>query len=201
MYWIYLVIFIIAVLIPEIVTKDLGPIKEERVEELLIFIAGILVFLIIYLKEKQLFKNQKEKTEYQKEVNRIFRNLKDSYSYIGEINRKLEILKNITLGLPEKSILTHQKEREIYDSIIEAIRTFGKTSDFSMRFINTTSGNTEREIKGKKYFYSSVKNNLINDKHKAYLEIGNYILICSPQKIDNFSAWIIINKKKKNYLC
>jgi hypothetical protein len=197
MYWIYLIIFILAVLTPEIVTKDFGPIGQERVEELIIFGLGVISFLVLLIRERQLSKSRSEKTEIQKEANKFFKDLKDSYSYIGEINRKLDILKNITLGLPEDSSLTPNKEKEIYDSIIEAVRTLGKTSNFSIRFINILSSNVEKEIKGKKNFYAEIKNSLLtNNKIKCTEEMDSYMLICSPRIIDNIRAWIIIARKK-----
>lgn len=197
MYWIYIIIFILAVLTPEIVNRDVGPIGQERVEGLIIFSLGIIGFLGLSLKERQLSKSLNEKTKIQKEANKIFKDLKDSYSYIGEINRKLDILKNIALGLPENSLLTPSKEKEIYDSIIEAVRTLGKTSDFSIRFINMASNNVEKEIKGKSNFYASIRNNTLTGNQDACAaEVDKYMIICSPRKIDNISAWIIIAKKK-----
>lgn len=197
MYWIYIIIFILAVLTPEIVTRDIGTIGQERVEGLIIFGLGVISFLVLSLKERQLSKSRNEKTKIQKEANKIFKDLKDSYSYIGEINRKLDILKNIALGLPENSLLTPSKEKEIYDSIIEAIRTLAKTSDFSIRFINTASNNVEKEIKGKRNFYASIKNNMLtNNENTCATEVDRHMLICSPRSIDNISAWIIIAKKK-----
>jgi hypothetical protein len=197
MYWIYIIIFILAVLTPEIVANDFGVIDQERIEELILFSLGVVTFLIVLLKERQLSKSRSEKTEFQREASRIFRDLKDTYSYIGEINRKLEILKNIALGLPENSLLTPTKEKEIYDSIIEAVRTLVKTSDFSIRFINTNTNNVEKEIKGRKNFYAGVRNNLLaNAENACVSERDKYMLICSPRSIDNISAWIIIAKKK-----
>lgn len=201
MYWIYLLIFIIAVLIPEIISRDFGPIGEERAEELFIFIIGIISFLLIYFREKQLFSSQKEKAKYQREASRIFRDLKDSYSYIGEINRKLEILKNIALGLPEKSSLTFDREQEIYDSIMEAVKMLSKTSNFSIRFVNSVSNEIERELKGKTSFKVNINKNLIgNIKNNCAVEAENYLLICSPRSIDNINAWIIIARKKSQLM-
>jgi len=196
MYWIYIIIFILAVLTPEIVNRDVGPIGQERIEGLVIFGLGIISFLVLLLKERQLSKSRNEKTKIQNEANKFFKDLKDSYSYIGEINRKLDILKNIALGLPENSLLTPSKEKEIYDSIIEAVRTLGKTSDFSIRFINMTSNNIEKEIKGKNNFSANIKNNMFTNNENCVAEVDKHMIICSPRSIDNISAWIVIAKKK-----
>jgi hypothetical protein len=197
MYWIYIIIFILAVLTPEIVNRDVGLIGQERIEGLIIFILGIVSFLVLSLKERQLSKSRNEKAEIQSEANKIFKDLKDSYSYIGEINRKLDILKNIALGLPENSSLTPSKEKEIYDSIIEAVRALGKTSDFSIRFINIKSNNIEKEIKGRINFYAKIKNSAFaSNEITCVSEMDRYTLICSPRSIDNTNAWIIIAKKK-----
>lgn len=201
MYWIYLLIFIIAVLIPEIIARSFGPIGEERAEELSIFIIGVISFIVIYLREKQLFSSRKEKAEYQREASRIFKDLKDSYSYIGEINRKLEILKNIALGLPENSSLTPDSEKEIYDSIMEAVKMLVKTNNFSIRFINSISNEIEREIKGQRSFKVNINKNLLGEiENNCVVEAENYLLICSPRKIDNISAWIIIARKKSQLM-
>lgn len=201
MYWIYIILFILAVMTPEIINRDIGPIGQERVETLIIFVLGTISFLVLFIRERQLSKSRDEKTEIQKEANKIFRDLKDSYSYIGEINRKLDILKNIALGLPEDSALTPSKEKEIYDSIVEAVRMFGKTSDFSIRFINAQSNNIEKEIKGKKNFYADIKNSLLTgNKIGCAEEFNKYTFICSPRNIDNIKVWIIIAKKKNQIL-
>ena len=197
MYWIYLIIFILAVLTPEMIKKDIGTVGQERIEELIIFFLGIISFLAILIREKQLLKSQEEKNKIQRESHQIFKDLKNSYSYIGEINRKLDILKNIALGLPENSALTANKEKEIYDSIAIAIRTLGKTNNFSLRFVNAVSESIEREIRGSKSFYAKIKSSMLNpERDNCITEVGKYVLICSPRSIDNVNACIIIEKKR-----
>ncbi|MDP1620133.1 MAG: hypothetical protein Q8M12_04000, partial [bacterium] len=86
MYWLYLIIFIIAVMIPDIFREDYFGIPHEQIEELAIFILGLLGFLFFILKEHQLVVQEKEKKREQRRLQQTARDLIESYSYIGEIN-------------------------------------------------------------------------------------------------------------------
>ncbi len=201
MYWIYVIIFILAVFVPDLIKHGIFFINKEKTEELAILFLGAVAFLLFFLKEKKLNLYNRERIEIQKELNRILRDLRDSYSYIGEVNRKLDILQNISEEIPGTRALTADEEKDAYNSIIQAIKVLEKTSKFAIRFVNLSTGKTEKEIKGSRNFYTKVENKFLNEKINGdVVENGNYIVICSPRNIGSISACIIFLKEKNRIL-
>lgn len=195
MYWIYLILFVLAVFTPDLIRRDFSFLDEERAEELFIFILGATTFLIFLWKEKQLNLQLREKTKIQREASIASRDLTDTYSYIGEINRKMDILKDVALGITEGTALTSEKETEIYQSIIHAIQMFSKSSHISLQFINAQNGKIIREIKSSK----KAKCNTINEKmakeKRNFLETDMAFFIRSPKSANDIVACIAIEKR------
>lgn len=110
------------------------------------------------------------------------------------MNRKLDILTNITLGFPESSNITSKKQRELYESIMEAIRLFGKSEEFVIRFANLLTGEILKEIKSK----SEVSLNFAQkncDSELGIFEDDQFLAVPSPKAMDNIYACIILKKK------
>ena len=63
MYWLFLIIFVITVLVPDIVRKDVSVFSETRLEEILIFIMGATAFFIFIKNEQKLIFHKKEKVK------------------------------------------------------------------------------------------------------------------------------------------
>jgi hypothetical protein len=95
MYWIFLIIFIIVVLVPDIVRSNFYIISETRLEEVLIFFMGAVAFAIFMKNEQQLLFHKKEKVKDEKKIEQAVKDLVESYSYIGEVNRKMDLLMNM----------------------------------------------------------------------------------------------------------
>jgi len=200
-YWIYLIIFILAVFIPDLIKHGIFFISEEKTEELAILLLGTMAFLIFFLKEKKLDLYNKERIEIQKELNRILKDLRDSYSYIGEVNRKLDILQNISEEIPGSRALTAEEEKVAYNSIIQAIKILEKTNKFAIRFVNFSADRTEKEIKGSRNFYTNMENKFLDKKMNGNVaENGNFMAVCTPKSIGNINACIIFLKEKNRIL-
>jgi hypothetical protein len=198
MYWIYLILFILAVFTPDIIQHDFSFVPEEKAEELLIFVLGALAFLIFLQKEKQLFIKTKEKTKIQKEALTTSKDLTDTYSYIGEINRKVDILKDIALGITEGPGLTPEKETELYGSILHAVQIFSKSSRVSLNFVDTKSGKIIKAVKsGKKTECDAMNYRMVAEK-KNFLETDKSFFIRSPKAADGVVACISIEKITKH---
>lgn len=145
MYWLYLIIFIVAVMIPDIIhSKDRFGLPHERIEELAIFLLGMLGFLAFIFKERQLKIQQREREKGQQKLQQTAKDLIESYNYIGEINRKMDMLMQIGIGLSERTGLSKKREKEIYQSIIEAAAFLLKGKCATIIFFNTK---TNRIIK------------------------------------------------------
>ena len=143
--------------------------------------------------EKKMKRNMREKNKIQVQINNMTKDLKYSYSYIGEINRKIDILEQIALGYPKSSNMTAKNEGEIYDAIMDAIRLFGKSDDFALRFVQLPDYSLIREIK------SNPENTLSFSFKGRNLEISHFesddfIITTSPKPIDNIFSYIVIKK-------
>jgi hypothetical protein len=195
MYWIYLLIFILAILVPKLIGRDFLFLAEEDMETIAIFLLGSTGFFLYLWKEKQVQDHVTDKARLEKEATKISRDLMDSYSYIGAINRKLDILKNIALGLPEKSAFTPEKQKEVYDSIVEAISVLGKTDVFILRFVHFESGRVEKEIQIGKPSFGHVDCRALAGDEKAFHTLGRCHVIRSPKSLGSYGAFIILDSR------
>jgi len=179
---------------PRLISHDVFNLGEETVEEIFILIAGSIGFLLYMIREKQIEKENQERTKFQREVNRMSKDLKNSYSYIGEINRKLDIFKNIALGLPEWSKLTPSKEKEIFKYIMAAVKILTKAEEYKICFVDIFSEKTIKEIANKKNakFDCSIQKYL---KNRKFFETNKYMVFVSPESMDNILSVVILKKK------
>ena len=198
MYWIYFTIFMVVVFVPAFIRNGFYGLPEEAFEQVVILLLGFLGFLLFIAQRKKVIQSAKEKIQLMRESNRMSKDLTSSYSYIGEINRKLDILKNIALGLPEAASFTPEKEKEIYSLIMDAIRVLGKSQSFAIRFIRTSDRKVLKELLSRKN--ASIKLNgeeCLTNKH--ILEKDDSLIITSHHAIEDLVACIFINKQRKSY--
>jgi hypothetical protein len=195
MYWIFSILFAIAVLIPDIIRADVSFLAEERVEEAAIFVLGSVAFLTFVQNEKRIAIQKKEKEKTQKKMDQAVRDLVDSYSYIGEVNRKMDILVGVALGLTDRSVLDKKKEKETYESIINASNSLLKAKSTTIRFVNLKTNKTEKEAKLSEDVNLDVFNkDLTGMGENVNVKKQNGILmISSSQKIKNVKSYLIIN--------
>lgn len=202
MYWIYLIIFILAVFSPELIYQGLfifggpkTPFSVRTMEELSIFILGIIGFSVYLWKEKQLKINREEKSKIQNKVARMSKALKDSYTYIGEINRKIDIMKNIALGFPEVKDAKSLKGMDIYNSLAEAIKIFCKTNNFLIRVVNARNNETELEIPNGSNMEIKIKNNSLGImKENDFFQTDDFFIFRSSQIIDDKRSYVFVKK-------
>lgn len=141
MYWVYLVIFIMAVMTPQIVGRDSLYLREADIESLIIFFFGALGFFIYMGKEKAFLRLFKEVGTLQKQTNTISRDLSQSYSYIGEVNRRLEVMRNLITNLPHPGTLSRaEQESQVFQIIMRALSTLAKTEEVALYLIEEKTG-------------------------------------------------------------
>lgn len=194
MYWVFLLLFIIAVLIPDIIRGPILFLTETRAEEVAIFLMGAIGFFVFIRNELQLTLHRREKEKDEKKINQTVKDLAESYSYIGEVNRKMDILMSIALGLTDRSLLNKKREKEIYESLVSAANFLMKADFTCLRFLNIHSLRTEKEIllDGKN---EPIKNSdliKISGTVSADKKKNQYIVI-SPQTINNIRGYLIIS--------
>ncbi|KKT94937.1 MAG: hypothetical protein UW95_C0006G0002 [Parcubacteria group bacterium GW2011_GWC1_45_14] len=195
MYWIYLVIFVIMVFVPDMLRDGFFGLEEETLEELAIFVLGGLGFVFYLIKEKQLANNEKDKTRAQREASRMSKDLTSSYSFIGEINRKLEIFKNISLGLPGWSKMTLAREKEAFEYIMAAIKILTKADEYCLTFVVKDSCEEMLELRSKKNLKFELTQRHCLDENKKYFETDKYIVTVSPENIRGIVSILTIKKK------
>ncbi|MFH0969613.1 MAG: hypothetical protein V1804_03845 [Patescibacteria group bacterium] len=203
MYWIYLALFVLAVLVPDIITHDrkFFFLQEEQIEEVLIFLLGLTGFIIFRWEEKQSNRYLADKIKMQKETSVISKSLTDTYSYIGETNRKLDIMKSVSMNLLEIPKMNAGEERKFFDILMESIYILAKSKKFSVRFINIKNGETGREVKSKKRVFLKVSNEEIIrnlfESNRSFFEDDYHFIITSPKEIDGIISAIIIAKNNR----
>lgn len=198
MYWFYLILFVLAVITPEIIRSDaIYFLGEERTEELIIFVLGVLAFMIFLWEEKRAIKNTQEKTAILRKMNQISKDLTQSYSYIGELNRKLEILHGVDLNFPKETLLSKNKEDEVVHSILTAIETLAGTDQFCLCFKKAKSGEILKEMKLRNEFSFSEKNmkGRIKNNNRS-LPDEDVTVIKSDKEIDGVTVHTIIAKRR-----
>jgi len=168
------------------------------VEEIVILFLGVAGFSFYLIKEKQFYFQLKAKRQIQREASLASKDLTDTYSYIGEINRKMDILKDIALGLNEGPALTEDKEMEMYRSIVSAVQMFTKTKNVSLRFINVESGKIIKEIRISRKAKCEYSNPIMTKENKTFLETDEIFFIRAPKPINKITACIAIEKRGKH---
>ena len=193
MYWIFLIIFIITVLVPDIVRTNFGVISESRLEEILIFFMGAMAFAIFIKNEQQLIFHKKEKEKDKKKIEQTVKDLVESYSYIGEVNRKMDLLMNTALGLSDRSALSKAHEKETYQSIVSATSFLLKADFTSLRFVDIKNLKTKQDFRSENSG-QPIKNSMLAEmKDSVNVKKDNdCLIISSSQKINNIKSYLII---------
>ena len=182
---------------PTLVQKGLYGFSADQTEEFATLILGSVAFAVFLIQERMLKNNVSEKNDIQKKVSRMAKDLTHSYSYIGEVNRKVDILESIALSYPETLVMTTKKQKEVYKSIMDAIRLFGKSDEFALRFISMSSKEVLKEIKS--FPDASINCTIKNtDLNTQFFESDGCIIVNSPKAIDDIFCYIILKKKTPN---
>lgn len=196
MYWIYLAIFVLIVLTPEIIQHGILFLREEDVESLLIFCFGLFGFLLYLAKEKAFLKVFKEKLNLQKKTNLITKDLSDSYSYIGGMNRKFDIVKDLIFHLPQRMAeALVKKETESYQSVIQAVKLVAKTEAVSLRFVNMKTKVIAKVVEDTTDAdFSFFDAQTLLSPKKMFWEERDCVIARSPRQAKNMAAFVIFSK-------
>ena len=197
MYWIYLALFVLAILTPGFVQVDFSLLGEEEIESLLIFFFGTFGFMLYLAKEKTLLRVFREKLHLQKQTNMITRDLSESYSYIGEMNRKLDIVKDLIFNLPKTTAAALERDDEsVYASILETVSLLGKTDKVALCFINTRK-KTMEQVQMKQpsvSFGRHLDATKLLEGGKFFWEEEDYAVVRSPRQAKNVAAFLVFAK-------
>lgn len=193
MYWIFLVIFTITVLIPDLIRSNVAFLSETRAEEIAIFMMGAIIFVILLKNEQQILFHKKEKEKDEKRIEQTVKDLVESYSYIGEVNRKMDILMGIALGLSDRTVLSKTHEDETYASIINAANSLLKADFTSLKFIDIKTSRTKKELLPEGG--EPVKNNILTrmGKNIHIKKQHDFLIVSSRQEVKGIKSYLIIH--------
>lgn len=146
MEWYYLIIFILAIMVPHFIREDMFGLSHERVEEIALFILGLIGLAFFMVKRYQLKRNIAEKEKDSRRLQQTAKDLVESYSYIGEINRKMDLLMQIGIGLSNQSEINKKKENELYKSMVEAAGFLLKAECALIIFLGVAENKIKKEL-------------------------------------------------------
>ncbi|HCU71133.1 MAG TPA: hypothetical protein DIC35_05295 [Candidatus Moranbacteria bacterium] len=194
MYWLFLAIFILVIMIPDIIRQGMFGMPQERVEEFFIFLLGMAGFLFFILKEHQLEIQRIEKIKEQRRLQQTSKDLVDSYSYIGEVNRKMDMLMRIGSDLSEGANMRNKKKSEVFDSIIEAALFLLKGEGASLIFYNVDQKRVVNEIcSDRKCRLIKKKSDFFNMGENIYVKtIDNFMVFSSNRSIHGIRSYLVV---------
>ncbi len=201
MYWIYAILFLLAVAAPEAVREGSFGFSEEVTETLFVFLFGLVGFLLGFAKEKAILRHVREKMTLQREKTDMTKDLSESYSYIGAANRKLELVRNFVLSLPE-AISTFRKGRtgRAFSVLSKEIRLLCQTDTFVLRIIDTADRNIVHETKvGKCGAYARLDAECLLASDRGIREEEGCLVVRSPGEENGLVAFLAFPKPANGF--
>lgn len=195
MYWIFLVIFLVIVLVPEFINRDFFSLGQDRLESLVIFTLGVMGFIVYLFTEKEvrLYKGRTQKA--MRDFRKTSDDLVTTYGYIGELNRKMEVLKGMADILPDRSYITEKDAKEMDYEILEYINLIVKCTESSVRIIDTKSLKTLKEITLGGTTSSVAENKkLAAMDNMTFSRENGLVTIASSKIIDSVRSYAIIKQ-------
>lgn len=143
---VYLALFVLAVLSPSIVKQDFLWIQERHVEEIMIFIFGIVGLAIFSIYQRMMERHEREHENARNEYERVKRELVESYKYIGAVNRKIEVLKRLSNQTSLSVMESDHLAKDLLTSLLlnAAVSTGSETA--VIRYVELEKSRTEYEI-------------------------------------------------------
>lgn len=143
---VYLALFVLAVLSPSLVTHGFFGIDESHVEEVMIFLFGIVGLATFSIYQRIMERKEKEHEEAKSDYERAKRELVESYRYIGSINRQIEVLKRVTnqtsLNILGKDHLT----KDLLTSLVASAASAVGAKSALIRYIELEKLRTHHEV-------------------------------------------------------
>lgn len=143
---VYLAIFVLAVLSPSLVTHNVFGIDEQHVEELLIFVFGIIGLTTFSVYQHIMERKEKEHETARNEYDRAKRELVESYRYIGAINRQIEVLKRVANQTSLKIVESDRLSKDLLGSLLANAAASVGANAALIRYVELDKLRTQHEI-------------------------------------------------------
>ncbi|MBI4138973.1 hypothetical protein HY479_02370 [Candidatus Uhrbacteria bacterium] len=143
---VYLAFFVLAVLSPSLVRSNWFGIEERHVEEVLIFLFGIVGLSIFSTYQRIMERHEREHEDAKNEYDRAKRELVESYKYIGAINRQIDVLKRVANQTSLSIVESDHLAKDLLTTLVSsAAASVGARSAF-LRCIEQDKLRTEYEV-------------------------------------------------------
>lgn len=199
---VYLALFVLAVLSPSLVTKNFFGIQERHIEEIMIFVFGIVGLATFAIYQRVMEKHEKEHEDAKSEYERARRELAESYKYIGNINRQIEVLKRLANQTSLKILENEQPHKDLLSTLLESAAESAGARAALIRYVDIERLQTKREVLHslEKSFVFKVPNKELRRIHETGLahavirdDDGREIVIVpSDYKNKNVKAYLFI---------
>lgn len=142
---VYLVCFALAVFAPSLHTQSRFGLSETAIEELTIFLFG-MVGLGVFVSYGRLMEEQlDEKSDIQNSHEKTKKELIESYAYIGSVNRKIELLKKVSNQTSLNFARGKGWPKDLYQALVtHAAASIGAKACL-LRIVDTAMLRTEAE--------------------------------------------------------
>lgn len=143
---VYLAIFVLAVLSPSMVTSSVLGLDERHVEEILIFLFGIVGFTTFSVYQRLMEKKEREHEQAKNDYDRARRELLESYRYIGSVNRQIEVLKRVVNQTSLKIVESDRLGKDLVGSLLSNAASSVNARKALIRFVDLEKLRTQHEI-------------------------------------------------------
>lgn len=143
---VYLILFVLAVLSPSLVTRDVLGVDERHVEEILIFLFGIVGLSTFSLYQRLMERKEKEHENAKNEYDRAKRELVESYKYIGAINRQIEVLKRLANQTSLNIVESNHLSKDLLMSLLAGAAASVGAKTAVIRYVELDKLRTQHEI-------------------------------------------------------
>lgn len=143
---VYLGIFVLAVLSPSLVTRSFLGLDEKHVEEILIFLFGIVGLTTFSVYQRIMEHKEREHEDAKSEYERAKRELVESYRYIGAVNRQIEVLKRLANQTSLKIVESQHLTKDLLTSLLASAAASVGAKTAVVRFVELEKLRTQHEI-------------------------------------------------------
>jgi hypothetical protein len=143
---VYLMLFVLAVMSPELINRPYFGMSEETTEEILIFIFGIAGILTFSIYQRIVERKEQERAAAENDREHVRRELIESYQYIGSVNRQVNLLKELANKTSLEIVESEKLSKDIMASLLaNAAASVGAQTAF-IRFLDVEKGRTDHEV-------------------------------------------------------
>lgn len=132
---IYLALFVLAVLSPTLVRRDVFGIPEEHAEEVLIFLFGLAGLVTFSLYDRVVEWREKERDEARDDRDKAKKELVASYEYIGAVNRQNDAMKRLANEAATTLTGGERVRKELFQSLAMNAATLVRGQHAAVRFV------------------------------------------------------------------